>query len=105
VGVVSLSIVVTGVIALVGGDVSMSAITPTLGGISTWFLFLADDATEVAVTDRGLRVEQWFMRWQEFEGYRLTDGEDELVRPEWYHQSRAFECEEIDDERSLIEGV
>jgi hypothetical protein len=106
VGVVSLSIVVTGVIVLVGEDVSMSAITPTLGGISTWFLFLADnDATEVAVTDRGLRVDRWFIRWQKFEGYRLTDDEIELVRPGWYRPSRSFERNEIDDVDALIEGV
>lgn len=106
VGVVALSIVVAGVIVLVSGDLSMSAITPTLGGISTWLLFLGDDdATEVAVTDRGLRIDRRFARWQEFEGYRLADDEIKLVRPGWYRPSRSFEREEIDDESSLIEGL
>jgi hypothetical protein len=105
VGVVSLSIVVAGVIVLVGGDFSMSAITPALGGISTWFLFLADDATEVAITDRGLRIDQSFTRWQEFEGYRLTDDEIELVRPGWYRPSRSFEREEVDDADALTESL
>ncbi|MFB6227973.1 MAG: hypothetical protein ABEH88_05225 [Halobacteriales archaeon] len=106
VSVVSLSIVVAGVIVLVGGDVSMSAVTPALGGISTLFLLFADDdATEIAVTDRGLRIDRSFTTWDDFEGYRLTDDEIELVRSQWYLPAGSFEREEVDDENSLIEGL
>ena len=103
--VMGLSFVVFGAIVLFQGDASLGSVSPMLGGMSTWFLFLDGDETEVAVTDRGLRIDRSFTRWESLEGYRIADGEIELLRTQWYHPARSFECDEIDDEDALLEGL
>jgi hypothetical protein len=104
VAVAATSFVAFGVVVLLGGEVTTGTITPALGGISTWVLLLGDDGTtEVAITDRGLRIDRGFTRWENLEGYRLGDDEIELLRCRWYLPARSFEREEIDDEDALIE--
>jgi hypothetical protein len=103
--VMGLSFVVFGAIVVVEGDAGLGSIFPMLGGMSTWFLFLGDDDTEIAVTDGGLRIDQSFTRWDDLAGYRIGDDEIELVRPEWYHPTRSFDRGEIDDEDALLDGL
>lgn len=103
--VIGLSVVVFVVIVLVDGDVTRGAITPILGGFSMWLLFVDDDETEVAVTDEGLGIDRSFTAWEDLDGYRVTDGEIELVREEWYLPTRSFDRPEIGDEEALLAGL
>lgn len=86
-------------------DGGTSLIT-TLGGlITTVASLLSNDSSELTVTDTGLAADWRFRRWEEFDGYRVTDDEVELVRPEWYQSTQSFDREEITDEETLVEGL
>ncbi len=101
-----LSVVIAGGIVFLSGDAGMGAITPVLGGVSTWFLILGDDdATEIAVTDRGLRIDRGFTPWKDLDGYRIGEEEVEFVRTQRYLPTRSFEREEIDNEDALLEAI
>lgn len=63
------------------------------------------DATDVAVTDHGLRVDDWLTAWDRFRGYRVTDGEIALVGDGWYRFGRRFDRGEIDDEDALTAAL
>jgi hypothetical protein len=109
---VAVAVVCLGAGAAVGlarDTVAVTTVTTMLGGLSTLLLLVGgdDDGTEVAVTDRGLRVEGSFTAWADLAGYRVTDDAVELVRPEWYRPARSFERPGMDDdaESALLEGL
>jgi hypothetical protein len=100
------SVVIAVGIAFVSGGTGMGAIAPALGGVSTWFLILGDDdATEIAVTDRGLRIDRGFTPWNDLDGYRVGEEEVEFVRTQRYLPTRSFERERIDDEDAFIQAL
>lgn len=83
----------------------LGTLLSSLGGAATSVAFFGDDDAEVAVTDIGLRVDNSVLLWDDLDGYRITDDELELVRPEWYHPSQTFDREEITDDDALIEEL
>jgi hypothetical protein len=88
------------------GDDGFEAVWPAFGGVSTTLLLLfGDDGSEVAVTDRGLRVDRAVTSWDDIDGYRVTDERIELVRSAWYLPARGFERERISDEDALLDGL
>ncbi|MFW6321737.1 MAG: hypothetical protein ACOC0Z_07780 [Halohasta sp.] len=105
-GAAAIGIAMVGVafLALAGFDWSGSLFT-SLGAIASTLLLLGDEGSTLTLTDDGIRINHWFVRWESFDGYRLSDETVELVRPAWYHQTRAFKREEISDEKTLIEGL
>jgi hypothetical protein len=105
VAVVGIALIGAGVATFVTGDDSFSTLIAPLGGLSAMLAVFGDNGRELVVTDAGLVVDHWFVRWEAFDGYRLSDETVELVRPAWYHQTRTFDREEMDDEDALINGV
>lgn len=104
--VVAVAFVAAGAVALSTGDAEAGAIGPAFGGLWTSIALLAhDDASEVAVTDAGLRVDRSVTSWDALAGYRVTDEAVELVRPQWYLPDRTFEREAIGDEAALLAGL
>jgi len=101
----------TGIMIMVLGMISGfldggTSLITTLGGlITTVASLLGDDSTELAVTDTGLGIDWRFTRWESFEGFRVTDDNIELHRPEWYHTTQSYDREEITDEETLLEGL
>jgi hypothetical protein len=86
-------------------DGGTSLITTFGGLVTTVASLLGDDSTELTVTDTGLGIDRGFTRWEAFDGYRVTDDDVELLRPEWYQSTQRFDREEINDEETLIEGL
>lgn len=104
--VVAVSFVGFGVVALATDDASIESIAPAFGGISTSLLLLADDgSTEVPVTDQGLLIDRSITRWDDLDGYRVSEGSIELVRSRWYLPTRGFDRDEIGDEDALVERL
>jgi len=103
--VFGLGILWVGIGLTLGFDSSRSTIFSSLGGLTTMVLFLADDSTEVVVTDSGLQVDQQFSHWDDLDGYRVTDDTIELVFSDWYRPTQRFEREEISDEDAFIKGL
>lgn len=100
-GVVSL---VTGLATVLVGGFDLS-ITTLFGSVSTFLLLLDDDDTELAVTDRGLRIDRSLVPWDELEGYRVTEDRIVLVRSQWYLPARRFDRDEVGDEPALLDGL
>lgn len=73
------------------------------------FRYLHEDGSEITVTDIGLRVDQWsarpFTRWDDLDGYRVTDDTIELVFSDWYRPTQRFDREEISDEDAFVMGL
>ena len=57
----------------------------------------ADDSTELAVTDAGLRGDRSMTRWDALAGYRVTDDETTLERARRSLPSRGFDRNDVDD--------
>ena len=103
---VGLGIMIMGVGMISGFLDGGTSLITTLGGlVTTAASLLGDDSTELTVTDTGLGIDRQFVRWEAFDGYRVTDDDIELVRPEWYHTTQSYEREEITDEETLLEGL
>lgn len=102
-----LLVATAGVAVLAGfdldGGVSMIGSLSAVSG-SLVALF-ADDSTELAVTDAGLRVERHVTLWDDLAGFRVTADEIEIDRARWWLPTREFDREEIDDDAALIEAL
>ena len=77
-----------------GGASIIGSLTAVSGSLVTLF---ADDSTELAVTDAGLRVDRSMTPWDDLAGYRVTDDEIKLERARRWLPSRDFDRNEIDD--------
>lgn len=106
-GFVSLATVgVVAFLVVTGADPGSGVITTVLGGLSTWVLILGDDdTTEVAVTDRGLRIDRGFTPWDDLDGYRITGTEIEFIRTRRYLPTRSFKHENIGDMDALVDSL
>lgn len=102
VGGSSIAVVGAGV---VGIDGFLGTLLSSVGGAATSLGFFNTDSTEIAVTDSGVRVDNSVLVWDELDGYRMTDDEIKLVRPEWYQSTREFDREALSDEETLIESL
>ena len=106
VAVLGVAVLAVSAVMAVTDDADFGTMIPTLTGAwSSLLLFVGNDGSEVAVTDEGLRIDQWFTPWSDLDGYRVTDETVELVRPKWYHPTRDFERGEISDEDALVEAL
>lgn len=88
------------------GAVSMTDFLwfPTL--LPVWIMLFQDDnGREVAVTDRGLRVEQAIHEWDTFAAYERTDEALKLSRSSWYRPTQSFDLDDIDDPDAVIEEL
>jgi len=106
VAVAGVAVVVAGAYAAFTGGEGAGFLT-AVGGLSSWVFLLGDDSTELAVTDRGLRVDRSVTDWSDIEGYRVADEEIRLVRSEWYQRTSGFDRAGLDDEeeRSLLAAL
>ena len=106
--VAGVALVVTVAVSALAGDEGLGiGVTTAVGGLSSWVFLLADDSTEVAVTDHGLRVDRSVTDWSDIQGYRVADDEIELVRPEWYQPTRGFDRSGLDEdeEAALLDAL
>lgn len=95
--------IVAGALVLLGTDSGMGVgVLTAMGGSATTLLqFAGDGETEVAVTDRGLRIDRALLPWESCAGYRVTDDTIILVRDAWYHPDRRIERDGSSDGEEL----
>jgi len=116
---VSLLLLLIGLMTLIGplGIFERPAFGFSLAvGLSLHTLFrhrADDDGSKITVTNMGVTVDQYvdgslsrsFIRWEDLNGYRLTDDTVELVRPRRFLSTVAFDRGEISDETALVDGI
>ncbi|MFC7041845.1 hypothetical protein [Halonotius sp. GCM10025705] len=91
------------VVAFDGFDGNSTLFT-SLTGLSSLFLLFDNDSQELAVTDKGLRVNRSMTPWTDFDSFRVTDEKIKLKRARWWLPTRDFGREEIDD-AAVIEAM
>ena len=92
------------ILAFDGFDGSSTLFT-SLTGLSSLFFLFDNDGHELAVTDKGLRVDSSITPWDELGSYRLTDEEIKIDRAKWWLPSRDFDREEIGDDAAFIDAL
>ena len=92
------------ILAFDGFDGSSTLFT-SLTGLSSLFFLFDNDGHELAVTDKGLRVDSSITPWDDLGSYRLTDEEIKIDRAKWWLPSRDFDREEIGDDAAFIDAL
>jgi hypothetical protein len=103
VGLIVVGVAVS-ILAFDGFDGNSTLFT-SLTGLSSLFFLFDNDSQELAVTDKGLRVNRSMTPWADFDSFRVTDEKIKLKRARWWLPTRDFDREEIDDDAAVIEAM
>jgi len=96
--------VAVSILAFDGFDGSTTLFT-SLTGLSSLFFLFDTDSHELAVTDKGLRVDSSMTPWDDLGSYRLTDEEIKIERARRWLPSRDVDREEIGDDAAFIDAL
>lgn len=105
-GVAMFVTVIVGVFALEAVEVDFpTGVFTAIGGLGTLVTALADDETELTVTDEGIVTDDWLRPAETLADYELTDEELRLERG-GMHPNLSFDCADLDDdERDRLRGA
>jgi hypothetical protein len=88
-----------------GDGVSVSSFVWLPALVPAWIGLLDGDGREVAVTDRGLRVERTLHDWEGFAAFAVTDDALRLHRDAWYRSSLSFDRDDVEDLDAVVRAL
>ncbi|MEZ3114351.1 hypothetical protein RYH80_00220 [Halobaculum sp. MBLA0147] len=97
-GVAMFATVIVGVFALEAVEFDFpTGVFTAIGGLGTLVTALADDETELTVTDEGIVTDDWLRPAETLADYELTDEELRIERG-GMHPNLSFDCADLDDD-------
>lgn len=98
VGVAVFATAIVGVLALEAAAFDFpTGLFTAVGGLGTLATALADDETELTITDEGIVTDDWLRPAETFADYELTDEELRLERG-GLNPNLSFDCADLDDD-------